>query len=232
MEKAPNRAGFRSEAAESAAVRASRRLFAEIGKLYYNLYITPKCYDTFGARKLDGNLMKKILILFVIAIALFLSCTGKKGDIFGSVDWDEYGYGWELWHSGISSTGGFPPDPYGGVEYLFSEGSYYFTYFLQDPYDLVYPYSNTYAVSYTVKANDGFLFVNGADKHFQIYCGWYGPTKYTWDAAVASTGTTPPAKAVDGVTRVVSTDNLTVTYTVTRIELPDSGRVHQGKVIS
>jgi len=75
--------------------------------------------------------MKKILILLVMAAALFSSCTGKKGGIFGSVD---------------------------------------------------------------------------------------------WDAAVAATGTTPPAKPVDGVTRVVSKDDLIITYTVTPVELPDSAR--------
>jgi hypothetical protein len=159
--------------------------------------------------------MKKTIFWACICLALFAAvaftgCTGDDGKAYGSYTFPS---GTILNYSGLKgSTGGFPSNAIAGVEYSFNEGNYYFYYYLEDSY-YYYP---TYLVSYTVKYNKGKLFSDGADKHFEIYCNYYGASA----TGLSRVGAAPNPKTVESgqYSETFANDSMTVTVKVQRID--------------
>lgn len=154
-----------------------------------------------------------VFLALVLAAVIALSgCTvlmGKDGKVYGSYDWPSFG----MQTLGLHTTGGFPGgSTYYPSEYLFSDGSYYFQYQLYDSnnYYVSYAYTATYVVSH----NKGAFLKDAVDKHFEVYCDYYGATI----SGLSKVGPAPDAKALAAgeYTQSFSDGTITVTLNVKR----------------
>ena len=115
--------------------------------------------------------MKKIF-LFCIGILLIIttSCVvGDDGATFLAYSWSGLPTYW------YDENPSLPDTIYNGTYYTTNEGSYYMEYTAWD--------NSSWWMYYTISANPGELFTNGAPAYFEIYLSSYGPSFYKWNYA-------------------------------------------------
>lgn len=144
--------------------------------------------------------MKKALLILGVAVALaFSGCSvfyGSDGEITG-----QYSYSSNVYAFTVFSLGGFPsgtlsqnssytisPGTYTTKYAVYTNGGYYWPGNSSGTGSL-YDYSPYWCwkSTYTVTANEGTLFQNGADKSFKLYLNYsYGLQVYSGDATVST----------------------------------------------
>jgi len=133
---------------------------SQIHRLYDNIAISNK-------RSLE---VKKIFALSVVAILLLATgCEmGKDGETF-------LAYSWTSLPLYIYDENPSTPSTITNEEYFrTNEGRYYFEYTAWDGSD--------WWGTYTITANPGELFTNGAPTYFEIALYSFGPSLYKWSS--------------------------------------------------
>jgi hypothetical protein len=175
--------------------------------------------------------MKKVLALAVVALALTASSCmiGQDGKIYGEFYYDGNS-------CSINELGGFPY-PYYPEQYTeISPGTYSVIYNVYYSSSVQYypgPNSSSYFHStYTVSANPGELFQDGADKYFSLWLSDHGLDGYGNYAniALSQASGTKPAPRLGTYSWSQNGLTITVTNSIVQLTADQLAKLHMTQV--